>query len=38
VGVIAVRKLWLRELRAFANDEPRTAWQYDPSFAPMGEF
>jgi hypothetical protein len=38
VGVIAVRKLWLRELRAFANDEPRTAWLYDPSFAPMGEF
>lgn len=38
VGVIAVRKLWLRELRALANGEPVTEWKYDPSFEPMGEF
>jgi 5,5'-dehydrodivanillate O-demethylase len=38
VGVIAVRKLWLRELRAFANGEPLTDWRYDPAFEPMGEF
>ena len=38
VGVIAVRKLWLRELRAFANGEPLTEWAYDPSFEPLGEF
>lgn len=38
VGVIAVRKLWLRELRAFAKGEPVTAWCHDPSFEPMGEF
>jgi 5,5'-dehydrodivanillate O-demethylase len=37
-GVIAVRKLWLRELRAFAANEPLTEWKYDPSFEPMGEF
>ena len=38
LGVIAVRKLWMRELRAFANGEPLTTWQYDPSFEPLGEF
>ena len=38
IGVIAVRKLWLRELRAFANGEPLTGWTYDPSFEPLGEF
>jgi len=38
VGVIAVRKLWLRELRAFAANEPLTEWNYDSSFEPMGEF
>ena len=38
LGVIAVRKLWLRELRAFAQGEPLTTWKYDPSFQPMGEF
>ena len=38
IGVIAVRKLWLRELRAFANGEPLTEWTYDPSFEPLGEF
>jgi len=38
VGVIAVRKLWLRELRAFAANEPLTEWKYDSSFEPMGEF
>jgi 5,5'-dehydrodivanillate O-demethylase len=38
VGVIAARKLWLRELRAFATGEPLTDWRYDPSFEPMGEF
>jgi 5,5'-dehydrodivanillate O-demethylase len=38
VGVIAVRKLWLRELRAFASGEPLTEWKYDPTFEPLGEF
>jgi hypothetical protein len=38
VGVIAVRKLWLRELRAFAQKAPLTAWKHDPSFQPFGEF
>lgn len=38
VGVIAVRKLWLRELRALANNQALTEWKYDPSFEPMGEF
>ena len=38
VGVIAVRKLWLRELRAFAQRAPLTAWKHDPSFQPFGEF
>jgi 5,5'-dehydrodivanillate O-demethylase len=38
VGVIAVRKLWLRELRAFAQGQPLTTWKYDPSFQPVGEF
>jgi 5,5'-dehydrodivanillate O-demethylase len=38
VGVIAVRKLWLRELRAFASGEPLTEWRYDPAFEPLGEF
>jgi 5,5'-dehydrodivanillate O-demethylase len=38
VGVIAVRKLWLRELRAFAQKAPLTTWKHDPSFQPFGEF
>jgi 5,5'-dehydrodivanillate O-demethylase len=38
VGVIAVRKLWLRELRACASGEPLTEWRYDPAFEPLGEF
>jgi 5,5'-dehydrodivanillate O-demethylase len=38
VGVIAVRKLWLRELRAFAQGQAPTTWKYDPAFEPLGEF
>ena len=38
VGVIAVRKLWLRELRAFAQKAPLTTWKHDPSFQPFGGF
>ena len=38
VGVIAVRKMWARELRAFANNQPLTEWRYDPAFQPVAEF
>ena len=38
VGVIAVRKMWLKELRVFAAGEKLTGWRYDPALAPMGEF
>jgi 5,5'-dehydrodivanillate O-demethylase len=38
VGVIAVRKLWLRELRALASGTPLTEWRCDPAFQPVGEF
>ena len=38
IGVIAVRKMWLKELRAFAADEELTEWRYDPELMPMGEF
>jgi 5,5'-dehydrodivanillate O-demethylase len=38
VGVIAVRKMWLDELRAFAAGEELTGWQYDPKLEPIGEF
>ena len=38
VGVIAVRKLWLKELRAYASGAPLNDWRYDQSLQPMGEF
>lgn len=38
VGVIAVRKLWLRELKAFAAGKPRTDWRHDPALEPMGDY
>ena len=38
VGVIAVRKMWVRELRALASGEPLTEWRYDPAFQPVAEF
>ena len=38
IGVIAVRKMWLKELKAFAAGEDLTEWRYDPELVPMGEF
>jgi 5,5'-dehydrodivanillate O-demethylase len=38
IGVIAVRKMWLKELRAFAAGEKPTRWRYDAKLEPMGEF
>ena len=38
LGVIAVRKMWRKELRAFAAGEELTGWRYDPELLPMGEF
>ena len=38
VGVIAVRKMWVKELKAFAVGEELTEWRYDPELLPMGEF
>jgi 5,5'-dehydrodivanillate O-demethylase len=37
-GVIAVRKLWVRELSAFASGAPLTEWRADPAFQPVAEF
>ncbi len=34
VGVIAIRKLWLRELRALAEGRPLTPWSRPPGLAP----
>jgi 5,5'-dehydrodivanillate O-demethylase len=34
VGVIAIRKLWHRELAAVERDAPRTAWQRPPAIVP----
>jgi 5,5'-dehydrodivanillate O-demethylase len=38
VGVIAVRKMWLKELKAFAGGEGLTDWRYDPKLEAMAEF
>ena len=38
IGVIAVRKMWLKELKAFAAGGELTEWRYDPELVPMGEF
>jgi 5,5'-dehydrodivanillate O-demethylase len=38
IGVIAIRKMWLKELRAFAAGKKMTNWHYDPNLEPMGEF
>jgi 5,5'-dehydrodivanillate O-demethylase len=38
VGVIAARKLWIRELRALAAGDPLADWRHDPAMMPMGEF
>ena len=38
IGVIAVRKMWLKELRALDAGEDLSAWRYDPALLPMGEF
>ena len=38
IGVIAVRKMWLKELRAFAAGDALTEWRYDRELVPMGEF
>jgi 5,5'-dehydrodivanillate O-demethylase len=35
VGVIATRKVWLRELRKFAAGEPVKAWTYDHKQLPV---
>jgi 5,5'-dehydrodivanillate O-demethylase len=34
VGVIAIRKLWHRELTALERDAPRTVWQRPPEIVP----
>ena len=34
VGVIAIRKLWHRELTALERDAPLTAWQRSPDIVP----
>ena len=37
-GIIMIRKLWTRELRALAEGRPLKQWKYDPEKQHLGTF